>query len=65
MLCYDPVTCYLNLGNEREDMRYNMNHMKCGHVLPTARIMFILALNKFWIYGCFYRNLPLSKFLKK
>ena len=28
MLCYDPVTCYLNRGNEREDMRYNMNHMK-------------------------------------
>jgi len=28
MLCFDLVTCYLNWGNERADIEYNMNYMK-------------------------------------
>ena len=28
MLCFDFITCYLNQGDERVDIRYNMNYMK-------------------------------------
>ena len=28
MLCYDPVICYLNRGNEGVDIGHKMNYMK-------------------------------------
>jgi hypothetical protein len=28
MLYFDPVTCYLNQGNERAEIGYSMNYMK-------------------------------------
>jgi len=28
MLCFDPITCYLNKDNEMTDVRYNMNYIK-------------------------------------
>jgi hypothetical protein len=28
MLGFDPITCYLNRGNEREVIGYNMNYIK-------------------------------------
>ena len=28
MLCFDPITCYLNRSNEGADSKYNMNYMK-------------------------------------
>ena len=28
MLCFDPDTCYLNRGNKRADIVYNINYMK-------------------------------------
>jgi hypothetical protein len=28
MLCFDPVTCYLNWGNEKADIEYSMNYMR-------------------------------------
>jgi hypothetical protein len=28
MLCFDLVICYLNWGNERADIGYNINYMK-------------------------------------
>jgi hypothetical protein len=38
MLCFDPVTCYLNRGNEGADIEYSMNYMK---VLEWSRESFI------------------------
>ena len=28
MLCFDLITCYVNRGNKRADIEYNMNYMK-------------------------------------
>jgi hypothetical protein len=28
MLCFDPVTCYLNLDDKIADIEYNINYMK-------------------------------------
>ena len=28
MLCFDHITCYLDRGNERANIEYNMNYMK-------------------------------------